>query len=158
MEEFIQAVREEHEWSDIPFKIDGVEGYLTLEFDRLEQEYQLVFEWSDFKERNMIVDSIPSPEEVGKWIILMKKGKFFGMEPVFTDQRKKWIQHIRKVILEDENKEPETCYVCMEDTYEYKTPCNHDICYSCFVKTLQRRTSSKRDFICGICRKRSELR
>lgn len=160
MEAFIQEVREQGQdiEMEVPFKIDGIKGYLSVEFNHRSHEYEIGFEWFDYRDRNVVVDNVKTPEEVGEWIILFKHGKFLGDEPVFTENRKKWIQHIRNIILENEQRDFETCYVCFEDTHEYKTPCHHDICYPCFVKTLQLKTGSKRDFICGICRKKTELR
>jgi hypothetical protein len=158
MEQFIQEVSDEGPdiHIEIPYKVDGVQGHLTIEFDECEDEYNIMFEWVDIRERYVILDNIKTPEDVGKWLILIKNGKFYSEEPVFTEKKRKWVTQIRKLLLESENKEPEMCYVCMEDTFEYKTPCNHDICYSCFVKTIQKRLSGKRMFVCGICRKRHD--
>eukprot|EP00952_Eustigmatos_sp_NYUAD-ZCMA_P012647 50718-Eustigmatos_ZCMA.PRE.1 len=30
-----------------------------------------------------------------------------------------------------------TCYVCLQDSEGYKTPCGHDICGRCFLKSLK---------------------
>ena len=159
MEQFIQDLQEEGDAIsfEIPFKIDGVKGYLTVEYDEEEEGYNLMFEWNDAKDHTVIVDGIKTPNEVATWILRMKDGSFFGEEPVFTEKRKKWILNTRKLILESENRDPEICYVCFEDTYEYKTPCNHDICYACFVKSIQNRISQRREFVCGICRKKNTL-
>lgn len=40
------------------------------------------------------------------------------------------------------------CYICLEYSKEYKTNCNHDVCYKCFLKQLKSNNSK-----CGLCKK-----
>lgn len=155
MEQFIQAVREEEEDIDfeVPFSIQGVKGYLSVSFDPLEEVYDLMFEWHDLVEKHVCVE-VSSPEEMGEMILKMKRGIFMGEEPVFYPKKMRWMKLLRQMLLEADNVEADSCYICFEDTHGYKTPCGHDICYTCFVKCIQR--DEDREFVCGICRERTK--
>lgn len=160
MEEFIQAVREEGMHMDIefPFRVDGVKGWLNISYNSFYDEYEITFEWRDKKKRSIMIDEIPNAEELANWILEIKNGKFMGDEPIFTEKKKQWMKRLRNLILEKENRDPETCYICFEDTFHYKTPCEHDICYTCFLKSLKsKEDSTQKEFTCGICRRKNQV-
>lgn len=46
--------------------------------------------------------------------------------------------------------EKDTCYVCLENQYPFKTYCNHSICIYCFEKCMI--YNDNMGFRCGICR------
>jgi hypothetical protein len=59
-----------------------------------------------------------------------------------------------------QQKEPDECYVCYENTFGHKTTCGHHICAHCFYKSMkdcedcdERNTT----FECGMCKKMVEF-
>lgn len=46
-----------------------------------------------------------------------------------------------------QNKDPPKCYICLNYSNEYKTPCDHDVCIQCLSQS-----TAKGNKQCGICR------
>lgn len=82
----------------------------------------------------------------------------FWRDQAFQDEGKFLLQKaFSDMIHQVQNRDAETCYVCLGNNREYKTPCGHAICYACFVKCLKYTQIDGEDFyefVCGICRRK----
>lgn len=85
-------------------------------------------------------------EEMYATIERLLNSKFYNNQLVDDDElifNKEFSLYLCKIM----KKDPPKCYICLNYSNEYKTPCGHDVCIQCLYKSI-----SKGAMQCGICR------
>jgi hypothetical protein len=86
------------------------------------------------------------------YISNMKTSKFVGSELFLPTDEYQEYTNIYENIMKLTNSSLDTCYVCHENNYGFKTECGHDICVKCFYKSCKRSSVNSNKFKCGLCR------
>lgn len=137
---------------ELPLTIDGVRGNLTVhKCGNPHNKYSVNFEFTLLCCCTRIVSlerpGVKTAKELVERLKRLKEAKVSLAKLVSREDYEKQIV-LRKAINELWGTESEECYVCQGDTVGMKTDCGHNICISCYQKTV-----GKKDvFVCGICR------
>lgn len=131
-------------------EIDGVEGIFEI------TKNYIKFIWFDInfyddREWKMEFNDI---EELKNAMIHFANLKFWNGNPICDPLAYKLQKQFQSMKKEKFNIDISECYVCLENCKDYKTICNHDICYQCFLKSIKYTNNPDNgwEFKCGICR------
>lgn len=137
---------------NIPLTIDSIDGILCIEYDSEDKKWNLKFIYDTFSSYGVELE-LDSVLEFYEKLEELHKSKLFG-NILLNEKVYKSTVTIYDEVYKYLHLEKPSCCVCMEDTQGYKSPCVHDICYRCLLKTLEKFDgSSQLKFKCPICRR-----
>jgi hypothetical protein len=134
-------------------EIDYINGILEIT-----QNY-LKFKWMDINSKNLYKEKIytfTDIPELKNCILRFSKIKFWNGKIIDDDVEYRLYENFQRLKEEYFKTSIPKCYVCFENTRDYKTLCKHDICYQCFLKSIKCFVSPEKyyEFKCGMCRKK----
>lgn len=133
-------------------KIDGVHGVFEI------TKNYIKFIWFDinFYDNREWKKEFSDIEELKKAMINFANLKFWNGNPISSPKAYKLQKFFQEMKKEQLNIDISECYVCLENCKDYKTTCNHNICYQCFLKSIKYTNEPDIgwEFKCGICRQK----
>jgi len=166
MDEFLSIVNSKKEFHfEDEIILDGIRGEFSMYTEIIplfgqntkRSQNVIKFKWCDLNYFNCSREYkriFKNSSELKESIIEMFNIKFWKGEPISDSDEFNLKSSFQKMKHELLNMEPSTCYVCFDNSRDYKTRCGHSICYPCFQKSIKYYEPEERYiFKCGICRK-----